>query len=121
VPHDGELAFLNPLPVERLWGVGQVTADKLHDRGIATVGQVAELDEAVLVTMLGRASGRHLHALAHNHDPRPVQVGRRRRSIGAQRALGTKRRSSDELDTILAIPTGTACTSSAGMVRRTGP
>jgi DNA polymerase-4 len=101
VPHDGELAFLHPLPVERLWGVGQVTAGKLHERGIATVGQVAELGEAVLVTMLGRASGRHLHALAHNHDPRPVQVGRRRRSIGAQRALGTKRRSSDELDTIL--------------------
>ena len=101
VPHDGELAFLHPLPVERLWGVGQVTAGKLHERGIATVGQVAELGEAVLVTMLGQASGRHLHALAHNHDPRPVQVGRRRRSIGAQRALGTKRRSSDELDTIL--------------------
>jgi len=101
VPHDGELAFLHPLPVERLWGVGQVTAGKLHERGIATVGQVAELGEAVLVTMLGRASGRHLHALAHNHDPRPVQVGRRRRSIGAQRALGMKRRSSDELDAIL--------------------
>ena len=101
VPHDGELAFLHPLPVERLWGVGQVTAGKLHERGIATVGQVAELGEAVLVTMLGQASGRHLHALAHNHDPRPVQVGRRRRSIGAQRALGTKRRSSDELDAIL--------------------
>ena len=101
VPHDGELAFLHPLPVERLWGVGQVTAGKLQERGIATVGQVAELGEAVLVTMLGRASGRHLHALAHNHDPRPVQVGRRRRSIGAQRALGMKRRSSDELDAIL--------------------
>jgi DNA polymerase-4 len=101
VPHDGELAFLHPLPVERLWGVGQVTAGKLHERGIATVGQVAELGEAVLVTMLGQASGRHLHALAHNHDPRPVQVGRRRRSIGAQRALGMKRRSSDELDAIL--------------------
>jgi DNA polymerase-4 len=101
VPHDGELAFLHPLPVERLWGVGQVTAGKLQERGIATVGQVAELGEAVLVTMLGRASGRHLHALAHNHDPRPVQVGRRRRSIGAQRALSMKRRSSDELDAIL--------------------
>jgi DNA polymerase-4 len=102
VPHDGELAFLHPLPVERLWGVGQVTAGKLHQRGIATVGQVGELGEARLVSMLGRASGRHLHALAHNHDPRPVQVGRRRRSIGAQRALGTRRRSPDELDATLA-------------------
>jgi DNA polymerase-4 len=102
VPHNGELAFLHPLAVERLWGVGQVTAGKLRARGIATVGQVAELGEAALVSMLGRASGRHLHALAHNHDPRLVQVGRRRRSIGAQRALGTKRRSPDELDAILA-------------------
>ena len=44
-----ELAFLHPLPVERLWGVGRVTAAKLHDRGLRTVGQVAALDEAMLV------------------------------------------------------------------------
>ena len=71
VPPDGELAFLHPLPVERLWGVGPVTAEKLHARGITTVGQVAQLAEATLVSVLGRASGRHLHALAHNRDPRP--------------------------------------------------
>ena len=88
VPPDGELAFLHPLPVERLWGVGPATARKLRDRGIRTVGQVAQLGEAALVSMLGRAAGRHLHALAHNRDPRPVRVGRRRRSIGSQRALG---------------------------------
>jgi len=88
VPPDGELAFLHPLPVERLWGVGPITAEKLHARGIALVGEVACLPETALVSMLGRGSGRHLHALAHNRDPRPVQVGRRRRSIGAQRALG---------------------------------
>ena len=101
VPPDGELAFLHPLPVERLWGVGPVTADKLRQRGIATVGEVAQLAEPALVSILGRASGRHLHALAHNRDPRPVQVGRRRRSIGAQRALGRTPRSSDALDTIV--------------------
>jgi DNA polymerase-4 len=88
VPPDGERDFLLPLPVERLWGVGRVTAEKLHDRGITTVRDVAALPEGALVSMLGRASGRHLHALAHNQDPRPVQVGRRRRSVGAQRALG---------------------------------
>src|SRR6266550_1951771 len=88
VPPDGELEFLHPLPVQRLWGVGSVTARKLQERGIRTVGDVARLDEVVLVSMLGRASGRHLHALAHNRDPRPVQVGRRRGSIGSQRALG---------------------------------
>src|SRR2546427_10127523 len=76
VPPDGELAFLHPLPVERLWGVGLVTADKLHDQGITTVGEVAQLDEATLVSMLGRASGRQLHALAHNRDPRPGQPRR---------------------------------------------
>jgi DNA polymerase-4 len=89
------------LPVERLWGVGAKTADKLHDRGITTVGEVARIAEAALVAMLGRASGRHLHALAHNRDPRPVEVGRRRRSIGSQRALGRGPRSRDEIDAVL--------------------
>ena len=101
VPPDGELAFLHPLPVERLWGVGVVTARKLHDRGLTTVGDVARLDEAALVAVLGQAGGRHLHALAHNRDPRPVHVGRRRRSIGSQRALGRSRRSADAIDTVV--------------------
>ena len=100
VPPDDELAFLHPLPVERLWGVGRVTATKLHSRGITKVGQVARLEEDALIAMLGRASGRHLHALAHNRDPRPVRVGRRRRSIGAQRALGRRPRSPEEIDAI---------------------
>ena len=101
VPPDGELAFLHPLPVERLWGVGQVTAGKLRGRGITNVGQVAELAEASLVAMLGSASGRHLHALANNLDPRPVQARRRRRSIGSQRALGRRPRSLDDIDTVV--------------------
>ena len=101
VPPDRELAFLHGLPIERLWGVGVVTADKLHRHGLVTVGQVAELSEGRLVSILGRASGRHLHALAHNRDPRPVRPRRRRGSIGAQRALGRSRRSFEELDAIL--------------------
>jgi DNA polymerase IV len=101
VPPDGELEFLHPLPVERLWGVGPMTAARLHDAGLRTVGQVAELPEAVLVDMLGRAAGRHLHALAHNRDPRRVQVRRRRRSIGAQHALGRRSRSPEAVDAIL--------------------
>ncbi|RZQ63848.1 DNA polymerase IV [Amycolatopsis suaedae] len=100
VPPDGELDFLHPLPVERLWGVGEKTSEKLRARGVRTVGQVAALGEARLVAMLGRAGGRHLHALAHNHDPRPVQVGRRRRSMGAQRALGRGPKSRAELDAV---------------------
>jgi len=101
VPPDGELHFLHPLPVERLWGVGPVTSRKLHDAGIRTVGQVAGIAEDALSEMIGRAAGRHLHALAHNRDPRRVEVGRRRRSIGSQRALGRGRRSPEELDTFL--------------------
>jgi DNA polymerase IV len=97
VPPAGELAFLHLLPVDRLWGVGRVTATKLNPRGIATVGHVAQLGELALVSMLGRATGRHLHALAHNRDPRPVQARRRRRSIGAQRALGRRPRSAEEI------------------------
>jgi DNA polymerase-4 len=93
VPPDRELEFLHPLPVQRLWGVGSVTARKLNERGIRTVADVARLDEVVLISMLGRASGRHLHSLAHNRDPRPVQVGRRRGSIGSQHALARSRRS----------------------------
>lgn len=91
VPVEGELDFLHPLPVRALWGVGAVTADKLAQRGIFTVREVAALDESTLVTMLGRGTGRQLHALARNRDPRPVEVGRRRRSIGAQRALGRRK------------------------------
>jgi DNA polymerase IV len=101
VPPGGELAFLHPLPVERLWGVGPATAQKLHDNGITTVGQVARLAEEALVDLLGRAAGRHLHALVHNRDPRRVQVGRRRRSIGSQRALGRARRSPAALDAVV--------------------
>ena len=101
VPPERELDFLHPLEVERLWGVGPVTARKLRDRGIPTVGQVAELAEEALVSMLGRAAGRHLHALAHNRDPRRVRLRPRRRSIGAQRALGRAPRTQGELDAIV--------------------
>src|SRR5437868_2823831 len=96
-----ELAFLHPLPVERLWGVGRVTSARLRSRGLFTVAHVASLDEAELVRLLGRAAGRHLHALAHNRDPRPVQTGRRRGSIGAQRALGRSPKSRAEIDASL--------------------
>jgi DNA polymerase IV len=101
VPPDRELDFLHPLPVERLWGVGAVTAAKLRERGITTVGGVARLSEATLVWMLGQATGRQLHALSHNRDPRPVRAGRRRGSMGSQRALGRAPRSADAIDATL--------------------
>jgi DNA polymerase-4 len=110
VPPGQELAFLHPLPVERLWGVGKVTAAKLHDRGIYTVGEIAALAPKSLSAMVGPASGRHLFALAHNHDPRPVTTGRRRRSIGGQRALGSRRRlSAEEVDATLVALVDRVC------------
>ncbi len=102
VQPEGELAFLHPLPVELLWGVGAVTAGKLHTWGIRTVADVAEMREGALTSLLGPAAGRHLYALAHNRDPRPVQVGKRRGSIGSQRALGSKPRTDAEVEAILA-------------------
>jgi DNA polymerase-4 len=101
VPPDRELAFLHPLPVEKLWGVGVVTSGKLRREGITTVAQVAKLGERTLVRMLGRASGRQLHALSHNRDPRPVQRGRRRRSMGAQRSIGRRPKSAASVDAVL--------------------
>jgi DNA polymerase-4 len=98
VPPDDELRFLHALPVERLWGVGPKTAAKLHGRGITTVGEVARLGQPTLVSLLGLASGRHLDALAHNRDPRPVVVGKRRGSIGSQHAIGWRPKTDEDID-----------------------
>ena len=101
VPPDAELAFLHPLPCERLWGVGRATSTKLESRGIRTVAQVAELSEEALVAMLGRGAGRKLHALSHNRDPRRVEPGKRRGSIGSQRALRREARTPEAVDAVL--------------------
>jgi DNA polymerase-4 len=97
VPTERELAFLHPLPVERVWGCGPVTAAKLNERGIATVGDLARIPERTLCVILGAALGRHLHALANNRDPRPVKPRQRRRSIGSQHAFGLRRAPLDQL------------------------
>jgi len=101
VEPDRELDFLHRLPVERLWGVGRVTAGKLDRIGIRTVGEVAELPEQVLVGLVGSAAGHKLHALSHNRDPRVVATGTRRRSIGSQRALGRRSRTHEEISAVL--------------------
>lgn len=101
VQPDGELEFLHPLPVQALWGVGPKTAARLAERGITTVGQVASLGERSLVGVLGKASGHQIHSLAHNQDPRKVETGKRRSSIGSQRALGQRQRTFRELEAIL--------------------
>ena len=101
VAPEGELDFLHPLPVEALWGCGAVTARKLRARGMRSVGDLAAADASMLREIAGPAMGRRLHALAHNRDPRRIRPGRRRRSMGAQRALGRRERTPAELDTVL--------------------
>ena len=100
IPPGEEEAFLHPLPVERLWGVGPATSRKLRARGLITVGQLAAVSERDLMDTLGRAAGRQVHAMAHNRDPRPVRRRRGRRSFGTQSALGTAKRSPQELDAV---------------------
>jgi DNA polymerase IV len=123
VPPDQELAFLRPLPVRRLWGVGAVTAEKLHAHGIATVADVAELSESTLTSLLGAAMGRQLYALSRNIDRRRVSTGVRRRSVGAQRALGRagNRMSPAEVDAVVVnlIDRITARMRTAGRTGRT--
>ena len=101
VEPERELAFLHALPVERLWGIGPATAAKLHAHGLRTIGEVAQVSASALRRSSGKAAGRYVHAVAHNRDPRRVRAGRRRRSIGAQRALGRRPRSPAALDAIV--------------------
>jgi DNA polymerase-4 len=101
VAPEGELDFLHPLVIERLWGVGPKSAEKLRASGFSTVGEVARVPASVLVSILGPAAGHHLYALARNLDRRPVVVGRRRRSIGSQHALGRRPKTPAEIDAAL--------------------
>lgn len=99
-----ELSFLHPLPVRRLWGVGPVTEAKLHDAGVETVGDIAALGQRALCSLLGPGVGRHLFALSLAQDPRRVETGKRRHSIGSQRALGRRPKTDADLEaTIVAI------------------
>ena len=88
VPAGAELEFLHPLPVEALWGVGKVTASRLHRLGIETIGELSEVSPGALQPVLGRAAAGALPSLALNRDPRRVQGGRRAGSVGSQQALG---------------------------------
>ncbi|MGZ8513350.1 MAG: DNA polymerase IV [Candidatus Limnocylindria bacterium] len=103
VDPEREAEFLRPLPVEALWGVGAVTAEKLRAHGISTIGQLGQRDQGELALFLGAHAARHLHAIAHNRDPRQVRRGRRRRSIGTQSAFAGGRKSGSDLDTLLVV------------------
>ncbi|MDA2968484.1 MAG: DNA polymerase IV [Actinomycetota bacterium] len=84
-----ELAFLHPLPVESLWGVGPVTLEKLAALSIKTVGDVAKFDRKILLTVLGGSLGEHLFELSHGIDDRSVEPDRDAKSIGHEETFST--------------------------------
>ncbi|HJQ90324.1 MAG TPA: DNA polymerase IV [Acidimicrobiia bacterium] len=96
-----ELDFLHPLPVEAMWGVGRVTAARLHRFGIFTIGDLAALPRGALSSSLGPWASGSLHALAWNRDPRMVRGGRRAGSVGSQQALGRGLTDLEELSVVV--------------------
>ena len=96
-----ERAFLDPLPVELLWGVGPATQARLASRGIHTIGDLAAASPEMLQRLIGNAVGHKLAARADNVDPRPVETSRKARSVGAQMALGRQRATPELLRTAL--------------------
>ncbi len=89
VPRDQVVAFLHPLPVGALWGVGEKTEEQLTRLGLRTVGDIARTPEATLQRALGPALGAHLAALAWGRDERPVVTHEPDKSIGAEETFGT--------------------------------
>jgi DNA polymerase-4 len=101
VDNGSELDFLHPLPVEALWGVGKVTAGRLHDLGIGTIGELSEVPSGALAPLLGPGAAGALRSLSWNLDPRPVQGGRRAGSVGSQQALGAGLVDRDEMAVVV--------------------
>ena len=101
VARGGELTFLHPLPVQRLWGVGPATLERLQRLGVTTVGDLAELGEDTLVQAVGKAAGRHLHALSMGVDDRPVESDRAMKSIGHEETFARDLDEPSELRTEL--------------------
>ncbi len=92
-----ELAFLGPLPVQRLWGVGPVTLDRLHRIGIRRVADFDMVDQSVLASALGARQARHLLGLARGIDDRPVEPEREAKSISHEETFATNRYEHDQL------------------------
>ena len=96
-----ERAFLDPLPVALVWGIGPVTRQRLADRGIRTIGELAECPDESLRALLGQVLGAKVSALAANDDRRRVQPSGRASSVGAQSALGRRDATPDVIRPVL--------------------
>jgi DNA polymerase-4 len=83
VPSGGEAAFLAPLPVRALWGVGPRTEETLKNAGFETIGQLAEAHEAQIESLMG-SRGPFLLQMARGLDDRPVEPEQERKSVGAE-------------------------------------
>ncbi len=97
-----EREFLDPLPVGLVWGIGPVMQQRLAERGIHTIGQLAAAPDASLRSLLGRALGAKVGALAANDDRRRVQPNGRAGSVGSQSAFGRRDISSELIRSVLA-------------------
>jgi DNA polymerase-4 len=82
VPADGVLAFLEPLPVGRMWGVGEKTGEVLSRLGVRTIGDLSATPESILARLLGEQHARQLSELAHGIDPRDVTPYEAPKSVG---------------------------------------
>ena len=102
VEPEREEAFLHPLPIEALWGVGKVTTAKLNGMGIRTVGDVARTSRVRLAPLIGDSAADHLLDLANGRDPRRVEPRERRKSIGAQSAFPRGSRTPGQVDSLAA-------------------
>jgi DNA polymerase-4 len=96
-----ELAFLHPLPVSALWGVGPATRTRLERLGVTTVGELAEVPLPSLISAVGSAHGRHLHALATGHDDREVEPDRVLKSIGHEETFPHDRTEREDLEGVI--------------------
>ena len=97
-----ERQFLDPLPVGLIWGVGPVNQQRLADRGIRTIGELAQTPSSAVEHILGHAVGQRLSAMAHDEDARRVTTGHRAGSVGAQSALGRRRPEPEDVRAVLA-------------------
>lgn len=96
-----EKDFLGPLPIERLWGVGAKTAERLRSLGMQTIGDIAAASPRLLERHLGQHHAQHLHRLARGADARPVETGRERKQISREMTFDSDTEDRDAVRRIL--------------------